>query len=255
VTDGKMPLMKRKLLIGIFLLLALVFGVFYNQSQEFDSHEGALADRTVYTFNPYTILDSLDIENSDVFIPAPAEPDEGWPLIASPGTFKWDESDYLRVANALHQRVWGESLDNWKLIYADFDILQCTDIVDNVDDVAISFYRRENGLDNVHGFWLQPLKGIATAGYGYNSDIGKIINLDNMKVNNLNSALMISEDVGGHEVRTMMKESDCYVSALFAPYVLPKYFNSYDWGWRIFYGQNFGMEIDPYTAKYKIIAK
>jgi len=249
--------MKRKLLISILLLLGLVTGVFLAQTQSrgTDFHEGALADRTVYTFNPYTILDSLGTENSDLFIPAPAEPDEGWPLIASPGTFGWDERDYLRVANALHQRVWGEPLDNWKLIYAYYKISQCTDIVDNVDSVAISFYRRVNGLDNVHGFWLQPLKGIATAGYGYNSDIGKAIDLDNMKVNNLNSALMISEGVGGKEVRTMLKDSDCYVSALFAPYVLHGYFNSFDWGWRIYYGHNFGMEIDPYTAKYTIIVQ
>lgn len=247
--------MKRKLLIGVLLLLALVVGVFFTRSQEVDFHEGSLTDRTIYTFNPYTILGSLGAENSDVFIPVPAEPDGGWPLIASPGTFEWSQSDYLQVANALHQHVWGESLDNWQLIYADFNILQCADIVDNIDDVAISFYRSQNGLENVHGFWLQPLKGIATAGYGYNSDIGKTINLNNMKVNNFNLALLISENAGGETARIKMKGSDCYVSALFAPYVLPGYFNSYDWGWRIYYGQNFGVEIDPYTTKYKIITQ
>lgn len=245
--------MRKTTITVICIVFALVIGVIFINSRDYDFHEGALVDNDTYLFDPITIMSSLDQRKSDVFYPAPAEPPEGWHLIAHADTYRWTQDDYFKVANALHEYIWGEPLFDWHLIYGNFTINQCVDVFGDIDYAALSYFRQKDGSESVHGFWIDPSRGLITAGNGYNKDKGKIININKMVVKDLDSALLISENAGGVNARERLKDRGCYISALFAPYVLHTPFNTYDWGWRIYYGQTFGIEIDPYTSEYKVL--
>ncbi len=245
--------MRKTTIIVIGILFAFMLGIIFINSRDYDFHEGALIATTTYLFDPITILPSLDSSKSDIFYPAPAEPSEGWSLITHADTYRWTQDDYFKVANALHEYIWDETLFDWHLIYGSFTINQCVDIFGNIDTASLSYFRKKDGAESVHGFWIDPSRGLITAGNGYSMDKGKIININKMVVKDLDSALLISENVGGVNAREILKDRGCYISALFAPYVLQAPFNTYDWGWRIYYGQVFGVEIDPYTSEYNVL--
>ena len=255
--------MRKKIAVWIAIVLVLFIGaIIIRVTYEPEYHEGVLTNTVIYTFNPQTINASLDRGDIDVFSVAPPEPEDGWPRLWPPGSFAWNQKDYMKIANALHQFVWKESLEDWQLVYAGFQVRQCHDVLGKFDIAALSFYKR-NGVRNiVHGMWIDPLHGIVTIGddSGY-VGIWKGIDLKNIPVNSADTALQMAEENGGREARLLAK-NECYIYILFAPYVLKHSFLShpfyrYDWGWSIRYVNDaltaiFNMTIDPYTGKYKI---
>ena len=251
----------------LFLIIGIAgflwFRFFYSPNYP----EGVLSESTTYLIKPDTILVSLDQGDNDVFMPTPSEPEVDWPQLWSPGIFSWDQKDYLKIANKLHQIVWKESLENWHLIRAYFRVDQCQDIFGKIDAANLSFYQNENALNHVHGFWINPLYGYVEAGdeYSHNGDwTATSINLDDVKINTVETALSIAEENGGKDVRSAMK-NECRVTLLLAPDrleydFLSHPFTRYGWGWNVIYWSNesnseplFSIVIDPYTGGYKIL--
>lgn len=252
--------MSKKTAIWIIVVLALIIiaTVVWN-TYEPEYHEGVLYDLITYTFDPQTILSSLERGELSVFMPTSPQSEEDWPLLWLPASFSWNQEDYLKVADALHQFVWKEPLDDWHLVRAYFRILQCQDLSGAIDYAALSFYQRQGDLYVVHGMRIDPLRGTVTAGndnYRY-SGIWKNIDLNRIVVNSADVALRMAESNGGQEARLAV-ENECHIGIYFAPYVseynfLTRPFNRYDWGWDVFYEDKslnfiFEITIDPYTG-------
>jgi len=262
--------MNKKNVVWITVLLALcVFALAIIRSQLYlpDYPEDVLYDQVTYRIDPQTILVSLDSGEKNVFLPAPPEPEGAWPILWPSGTFIWDQDAYMKVADALHVYVWKESLEDWHIIRAVFFINQCSDILGRIDSADFSFYQRRDGLNYVHGFHINPMSGNVTAGdqYSYRNGWGekwKNLDMDKIKINNVDAALRIAEENGGKEIRLSAK-NECRLSLLLAPdgleYNISHPFTHYGWGWNLYYWPNgsnqdplFSINIDPYTGKYEI---
>ena len=155
------------------------------------------------------------------------------------------------------------------IIRAYFRINQCQDIFGRIDNASLSFYQRREGWNYVHGFWINPLYGYVEAGSEYSYLKGwaanwKSLELDKIKINSVETALLAAEENGGREARSSVK-NECRITLLLAPDRL-KYdflshpFTQYGWGWSVIYWPNesnadpiFEITIDPYTGKYEIL--
>jgi hypothetical protein len=254
--------------IAIALLLSIVV-IFIGLRRFYipDYPEGVLYDKVTYVIDPQTILTSLDRGETDVFLPAPPEPEGSWPIIWPPGSFVWNEQSFKKVADALHQLVWQEPLQNWQLIRASYQINQCQEIFGGIDSASLSFFQNEGGQNVVHGFWINPMYGNVTAGNQYSQRMGwshwETIDPDKMKISNVDAALLVAEENGGKEIRSSLKNK-CKITLLLAPdrykyNFLTHPLNRYGWGWNVIYWSNqsnsdplFSIVIDPYTGGFKI---
>ncbi len=117
--------MKKKLLLwliivplGIFILLYgcmyIFFGylsydpyVFPNSSWQ--PEEGS------FLINSETILDPLNNGDMDVFLPNSEIVDGMLPEDVTWESINWTTRDYLMIAEALNQKVWKDSLNDWEL--------------------------------------------------------------------------------------------------------------------------------------------
>jgi hypothetical protein len=256
--------MIKKFALWLVVILALSIGiivVWNSYNTEFD--EGVLYDTSIYTFDPKVILTSLDQGDVDLFKVSPSDSEANSPLLWPPATFSWNQEEYLKVADALHEFVWKEPLEDWHLIRAYFRILQCQDVSKAIDYVALSFYQRQGDSYVVHGMRIDPLHGTLIAGTNSYYYSGKWVDIDlaHISVNEPYVALGMAESSGGREARSSAKNK-CHVDIYFAPYVteyniITHPVNRFGWGWNVLYeddGLNsiFEMIIDPYTAKYAI---
>lgn len=258
----------------IWIIIFLIFSVFaltigWFGPYEPDYPEGTLYDKVTYTINPQTILASMDQESKDIFWPAPPEPEDGWPVLWPLDSFSWGEKDYLKVADALSQLVWKESLDNWHLIRASFNIDQCSEVLSRIDRADLSFYQRVEDNNKVHGFWINPVYGIVTAGNEYSQHNGWTAKWENIEaskteINSVEAALQFAEEHGGRGTRSTA-EYKCRIGVFLAPYIweydlLSHPFSRYGWGWSVIYwpvepnrDPLFSMKINPYTGDYRIL--
>ena len=102
-----------------------------------------------YQFDPQTILASLDQGKINPFTPSSVDPntvDTYYPDVA------WTQSDFLRVANALSQRIWNEPLDlhTWDVyfILAEGD---CSDHFSGFNSFNLTYYKTiKTGWETVY---------------------------------------------------------------------------------------------------------
>jgi hypothetical protein len=213
-----------------------------------------------YTINPKTILESINQGESNAFSLSDRQPDDDIERIWSAGTFSWGQEDYLKIANALHEFTWNDSLENWQVIRAHFWMDQCQNMKSKFDHAQFYFYQSQGDSNVVHEIWIAPLYeevGTDEITY-YRTGKWKGFDLNNVKINSADMALLIAEEKGGIEARTKSnnKCNRVYVDLEhYTKYDLFTHpFNLYDWGWEVRYWFNeysdFGVNIDPYTGKY-----
>lgn len=212
-----------------------------------------------YTINPRTILESLNQGKTNIFIPTNLPPDADTEKIWSASTFAWNQEDHLKIANALHQFVWKESLENWQIIRAHFWMDQCQNMKSRFDHSQFYFYQRQRNSTVVHEVWIAPLYGEVGTNeitYPYTAK-WKGFDLNNVKIDSADMALLIAEENGGIEARERSNEGCNRIYVDLAHYteynLLSHPFNLYDWGWQVRYwfdnNSDFGINIDPYTGK------
>src|SRR5437016_1341185 len=105
----------------IFFMLIVTVGACQpvgSQDRKYPSTIGTFNVTGDFTINPTIILNSLNHGEANVFTPTIATPHDN--IILPSGSIQWTQSDYLKVANALSQFVWRESLDNWLIYYLRF---------------------------------------------------------------------------------------------------------------------------------------
>jgi hypothetical protein len=218
-----------------------------------------MQNMVIYKIDPETTLNSLDQGKTDAFMTALENPVyNNVPSLGPPGSFTWNQENYLNVAGALHKFIWKESLENWYLYSEGFSILQCGDI-SRIDGAGFEFYQRQNNwYYMIHDMSIDLQYGYVYAGdhNSYYTGTWKDIDLGKVEINSPEKALTIAEENGGQEARLTIKDGlECNIDITLQPNV----FDHSNWSWQIVYQTDngtlriYGITIDPYTGKYEIL--
>src|SRR5574341_496161 len=232
-------------LVSLGMVIIYVFDPFIESVQRYPSGIGH--ETGYYKIDPQTILKSLDNGETKVFAPETASPED--PIFDK--YFSWRQADYTKVTAALHEFVWNEGLNDWKL----YNMYFGTPCHDNLSGFELGKYYyfktifHKNGQVDYagRGFLITPQYGDVEWGTGPNYPhpiLGwKSVNLNKVKIT-AEEALTIAEQNGGKEARLYVK-NECNITAQLSG-------NS---GWRIFVYRNdtgssiFRLEIDPSTGE------
>ncbi|HEU0293868.1 MAG TPA: hypothetical protein VFR47_14095 [Anaerolineales bacterium] len=231
--------------------------------EEFEGEHptGAVDSVVVYAINPETILASIGSDETELFMPLPSETETDTSQWLAK-SYYWNDKEFMKVANALHQFVWNESLEKWSLYKAHYRIFQCQDESSRFEAADFIYFRRYDNYYLVHTIWINPFNGEVGTGYTNYEYTGKrkAIDFDKADIKNASAALKLSEDNGGRDAQ-LKDINGCSVDISLAPYAfkhnfLPIPFSRTDWGWHAVYTNDnseiiFEIVIDPYTGRYK----
>lgn len=258
---------KFKLITSLLLVLMLVIGVPYVIVQENIEKtlrhplNSSYEETGSYMIDSATILEDLDQGKIDVFMPLIGSSDSNNTPYTPGfiGSHPWSQSDYIKVAKALHQFVWKEDVRNW-LIYSMFFYSGCKDDTIGLDSAKITYFKTANGFFsyNTRMIDIYPIRsGVSWGGdakfprpfYGWKS-----VDLEKLKVT-ADDALQLAEKIGGRDARLQV-ENVCTIDIILSP--------NTDSGdlWRITYFSDlmptgnsiiFKIQIDPYAGNYEIL--
>ena len=241
------------LLMILVLILSIGSGLFDERRILYPTTVGDFGETGDYRINSETILESLSQGETDIFFTENRDLDSYTP--PGGGTYSWSQADYMKIATALHQFEWGESLEGWRL----FRMMFYTNCDDNLNGFAIGdfvFFKpvlrglaiRYSARETV----IHPLVDSVTWGgsrtyprplLGWRS-----IDLTRLTVS-ADDALKLAERNGGEEARLAV-QNGCYVFMSLGMQTGE--------GWSVMYSQNNGTTlfetlIDPYSGEYKIL--
>lgn len=244
----------RRSIITLFVLLASMSACqsFDNGGRRYPSTIGTFNESGDFIINPTTILDSLNHGETNVFSPVLATPSDE--AILPAGSIYWTQSEYLQAANALSQVVWGESLEGWLVYYLYFN-KDCDDSLGGFHSLDIIYYKTiSTGLQKMYTaryIQIYPLAGMVSWGGNTDFPISEgwaAIDLTEYKVT-ADDALRLVEENGGKKARARV-QNDCTMSVS-----LPTGKNDNRWDIAYYYGVNFEMVVDPYSAKYEVYVR
>lgn len=240
-------------LIIVFFLIVFAFlivNLFVSEEDyRMPGRLGSYPDSGSYTFDPNTILESLDKGDFDVFTPYFGNPD-GIKLNYDP--IAWSQSDYLKIASALFQKIWGESLDlkNWHIesVY----LAQDCNASQGFNTFNIVYYQNLGMRNWEHKYVtrlieIEPWRGLADWGGNaiFSSTLlseWKNIDLENFVIS-ADDALQIAEEHGGNKA----DKSDCSTISV-------SMFQHDHEKWDVnYFAANFRMQINANNRKYKIL--
>ena len=201
-----------------------------------------------YKFDSTTILPSLDQGKADVFLPLDAnavDANAEYPAI------EWSQAQFLKVANALSQRVCNEplELDQWDILRVRFGGGSCRENVDGFFSFEIVYYKTvKTGWEMVYtARRIDLLSGGSTATWAGDGDFSANFfqrwqNIEMTKFQiTADQAYRIAEENGGRAARRNSDDKYCqiFVSAE----------NGED-SWLVDYAANVvRASIDPSTGK------
>ncbi len=239
-------------LISIFLLSMLTIlscQPFDGQRRQYPSTIGTFQKTGDYTINPEMILASLDRGETNIFMPMLVTPNAN--TLHPPGSVRWTQSDYLKVANALSQYIWKETLEGWSTYYIAFD-RACQNDLSGFDSVDLIYYKtiRVNWQKVYTARYIQiyPLANYVAWGGETNFPISEGWNAIDLTKYNITAdeALQIAEENGGKEARSK-DGNDCSISIS-----IPDQNNDVRWDIGYYYGVGFEVIVDPYSGKHEI---
>jgi hypothetical protein len=212
-------------------------------------------ERQSYTIDSASILDSLVQGNTDIFKLQEAAP----ATISTPfsESVTWSQADFFRVAQALHQKSWQETLGKQNL-YAVAFVLDCSDIergaFSKAEFYSFKIIKTEEEETRVEYYIrIVPSENLVSTSkveFSPSLQTMKPIDLEEYQIS-AEAALQIAEKNGGAEKRIEYKNG-CQIDAL-APGPDGK-------GWRVLYLNNqkliesyFEIAIDPETGEFKVL--
>jgi hypothetical protein len=243
------------LLVVLISVLALVHDFYVNnQKTARDPRNfGSYPDSGYYKINPEIILASLNRGDTNVFEPLLEDPGLIEPLTNV--SFPWKQSDFLKIANALSQFVWGESLDfrEWSVYELAFE-KGCNS--EGFSSGEITYYKtiktdgrkvyttRHIEIEPYFGFvkWAGDAEYSRQILHTWNN-----VDLTRTKIT-ADDALLIAEENGGKEVE--LKEA--HVCLIFVR--MPSQNNNND-SWYVHFAgdHNFETLVDPFTGEFEIL--
>ena len=233
--------------IGFLLFLAMVyiyvFDPFVRESRYLPTGISDFRDSSSYEMNPATILDDLEHGKTDVF--------ESSSVSQLPQPWKepvlWQQSDFVQVARAFNQFIWGEPLSGWRLYSMNF-VAPCQE--DPMGFTAGNFYYfktsfRNNGKIRYTTQDISLLPRYAKVNWAGGSNFPHpLFGWESIKLSEVQitaeDALTIAEQNGGKEARQLV-ENRCKVYVGL----------SSDHAWQVFIFSDdtdsliFSMEVDP----------
>ncbi len=215
------------------------------------SYLSSYSTRSDYKIDPATILGGLDSGETNVFFPILSVPTAEVSLLP-PDSFNWTQSDYLKIANALFQFIWNETMEGWNIYYIFFK-RECRDNPHGFDSAGITYYRKnEVKGEEVYSTRLiemYPLASEVNGGWGEDFPhpfLGSWNYIDLGRANiTADEALQLAEENGGKEARIKVN-NDCSI-LINAPY------DSED-SWHVSYyiRASFEVIVDPYTGRFNV---
>lgn len=247
-------LITRSLIIVLFLIVAAYLAVnLFIREKDYRSPSrfGSYPEGGLYTYNPETIFESLQQGEDDIFTPYFGSPDD-ITLYYDPVT--WSQSDYLKIATALVQKVWGEPSNSKKWnIESVYFAQSCVDSPKGFNRFHIVYYQ-DLGVTNWKRNYttrlidIQPWRGLAYWGGDatFSSTLvsnWKGIDLDGFQIV-ADDALKVADDHGGGET----DKSYCNtISVNMDQHDKQKWNVSY-------FATDFGMRINANSGKYEILS-
>lgn len=197
-----------------------------------------------YKINTNTILESIDRKQTPVFLPDTTV----FPNLNANRKFAWTQSDYEKVASALFEFVWKESLNgNWSIHKMFFDA-NCEDPV-GFERASFVYYQlifqQQELKYEARAVDISPIDGNVSWG----SDTvfprpilgANVIDFDKLKIT-ADEALSIAEENGGKSGRESVQDK-CDLYLLF------------DGDWKVVYASGANglsileVTIDPHTRR------
>lgn len=204
-----------------------------------------------YLINPDNILVMIDQEGEDIFLPMKGNQtlDED---LQPYGSFSWTQHDYLRVATALNQYVWGDNMEDWEIYLMLFE-RDCRMSGEGFDSFNVIYYKMVTSESKTKYVTRQidinPLAKLVTWGGG--SDYPRsflrpwrAMDFENFEIT-ADEALQIADANGGKDARAKQK-NDCGILVS----LLQDHPNK--WGVDYYFLADFHVLIDPYNGKTQI---
>ncbi len=199
----------------------------------------------LFTFDPTSALVSIEHGEENIFTSVDEEPE--WQTTPQSGPVTWKQLDYFNIAEELHKKVWGESLENWSL-FEMFFISGCDQTDLGFQSGQFKFFQIRNvqnqEIREVHTIEIDASRSFARVmdvEYSPNLEKWKTIDLGMIKVS-ADDALTIAEKNGGYEKRIAV-ENACGISV-----GTSKDYTSNDW-LVIYFPSVFTDSIDLITGK------
>ena len=250
----KQKIIKRIIFGFLFLFLAMCSCLyFYPEPERVPYQLRYYSDekKGFMQFEPETILNAIEQGEPGLFSSM-----EGWYTEAEHPTIKWSQAQFIRVANALSQQVWDESLDfdHWDVYSFRFLGGYCDDNIDGFFGFDLIYYQTlKSGMETIYTartISITPYEGKAIWAEGeFSVDFfqrWRSINLVNFQIA-AEQAHQIAEKNGGRDAR--MNQEDCNVFVDAENYWLGD-------AWRVRYvAQIFDAYIDPFNGKVRLRIK
>lgn len=252
---------RRTFLSRIFLILTVI-SVIFASCTPFDW--GSLPQRIIdegkenqtggleesFAINSKNILGDLQKGKKDVFTQLP----KGILPTSSIARVEWKQSDFLYIAQALHEHVWNDALDGWKIKYMRFNI-KCVDISSSFQRLYITFFKSQESSKGssrlTRTFYIQGDENLIEIDeVEYKPEIYKWLSIDmaNVKIP-VDEALQIAEQNGGEQFRNETG-NNCYINAVIDQRENEKWLISYSSGSGD-QEKSFKIEINTLTGNYK----
>lgn len=190
-------------------LLLMTFGCNIDRTENVN-----IKSENFFAFDPTSILSSIEKGAKDTFSPIDEEP--GLQSTSQSQPVTWKQADYFRLAEALNEKVGGESFENWNLKEMYFS-LGCNQVELGFQYGQFKFFQIRNANNEeirVERFIeIDPTRNFARAmevEYSPNLENWKAIDLQTIRVS-AEEALSIAEKNGGYEKRTAV-ENKCGIS-------------------------------------------
>jgi hypothetical protein len=216
------------------------------------SYFSSYSDNGYYKIDPETILAALDNGETNIFFPMQIDPNESKDLNNS---ISWTQAEYLKIANALSQLVWNETLDleAWKVYFVYYQV-GCDDNLSGFNGFSIVYYKNL-GINEWKKIYttrfieIYPWMGVVLWGSDNKFTSSIWSGWDHMELTKYlissDVALQIAEKNGGKILR-VENENECRISVS-----MIKRFN---YIWKVDYSSiSTALEIyiDPYTGKFE----
>jgi hypothetical protein len=202
-----------------------------------------------FAINSKNILGDLQKGKIDAFTQLP----KGVLPTYSNARVEWKQSDFLYIAQALHEHVWNDTLDGWQIEYMRFN-LKCVDISSSFQKLYITFFKSQESSKGssrlTRTFYIQGDENLIEIDeVEYKPEIYKWLSIDmaNVKIP-VGEALQIAEQNGGEQFR---KETgnNCYINAVIDQHENEKWLISYSSGSED-QEKSFKVEINTLTGDY-----
>lgn len=204
-----------------------------------------------YTYNSNTILESLDRGETGVFTKYFGSPDD---IEIYYDPISWSQSDYLKVASTLSQKIWGESLSSgsWNVesVYFEQDCKNPKGFnsfyIVYYQDLGVTDWKRKYTTRLID---IQPWRGLASWGGNAIFSSSLLSRWENIDLEDFgisaDAALKSAEEHGGNET----DKSHCSTISV-------SMYQHDNEKWDVnYFAAHFGMYIDANSGKYKILNK